>query len=123
MQVRHYAKSNGHPRTKRNPDAELDAYLAAREGHPTEMSETALCRGIPAVKATETRYSPRWTPSKRRLHGIDYGTITDADGNVTTVAKRQRNKRNRPTIIIADRLQTDRLLMARMGTIHTQDDN
>lgn len=114
MEVRHYASSNGRPVLRRNPDAELDAYLAAREGHPTQMSESALCRGIPAVQTREVRYSERWKSSVHKRQ-----PVTDGKGNEITVSTRRRTTRR--TVPVLTRRDTDVALQLKMGTIHEQD--
>lgn len=123
IRAKHYNSGNGRPRVKRNPDAELDAYLAIREGHPTEMSDRALCRGIPAVRATETRVSPRWKLSDKRLTGEDYGTVKDAAGNEVTVAKRTRTRSRRTTVVShkAEMLALDHRLLMSMSSNHEND--
>lgn len=114
MEVRHYASSNGRPVLRRNPDAELDAYLAAREGHPTEESERSLCRGIPAIRATEVRVSPRWTQSKHKRQ-----PVYDGNGNEVTIVRSRR--RYARTVEVKTRATTDKALMLKMGTIHEND--
>jgi len=114
IRSRHYA-AKAHSRKRRiHPDAELELNLAKRQNVPSEMSESALLRGVPATKATTVRYAEPWRRTSPKVRHKVY----DGEGN--EVKRTRTTKRTRSTTSVA---RNDIALMAKMGTIHTQDDN
>jgi len=109
MLSRHYTRKSKRPRRKMHPDMELALALEARgDFKPSTTSERIDLRGIPAIKATETRVSPRWKESH---------SSTWTQGTVRA-GKRSSKRTIKPTAPVATHKQTDRDLMATMGSIH-----
>jgi hypothetical protein len=110
----HYA-AKAHSRKRRiHPDAELEIALAARNSVPSEMSESALLRGVPAVKATMVRVNAPWTRTSPTVRHKVY----DGEGNVVTRTRKTRNQRRNTSAA-----RNDIALMATMGTIHNANEN
>lgn len=103
MESRHYAR-NAETRAERKLRlARAIELLATPElSKPSELSDAALLRGIPAVKGTEVRVSPRWKASRHTRH--------------TMTSNKQRVERGKVNV----QTNRDLALMARMGSVHAE---
>lgn len=134
---RNYAKGNGRPRLRVNPDAELDAYLAMREGRPSPVTAASI-RGM-GVVTPPVRVKYRRPRHVRKNQGYYTGGKSGQStfyafepapylefakdvGKGHSVRKAHDGRSAAPTQGQA-RQSRDIELMGKMGTIHTQDAN
>lgn len=131
MRGRHYAKGNGRPRLRRDPDAELDAYLAMREGRPSEpnLHGTGVVTPPRRVKFSRPRHVRRnqgyYTGGKSgqsTFYAFEPAPYLELIKDVGVPRVRKPFTRNSAPTAAQARQTGDIALMAGMGTIHAPND-